>query len=106
MEITVQDLRQKLASGEPFVFIDVREPWEYEEFNLGATLMPLNTLVNALYELEEHKDHEIVLHCRSGQRSGMAQGLLLANGFKNVLNLKGGVLAWQEAFGDTKPSAT
>ncbi|MFN0035409.1 MAG: rhodanese-like domain-containing protein [Saprospiraceae bacterium] len=103
MEITVEALRQKLEAGEQFVFIDVREPWEYEEFNLGARLVPLNTLVNSMYELDEHKDDEIVLHCRSGARSAMAQGLLLANGFKNVLNLKGGALAWQEAFGNTKP---
>jgi len=103
MEITVQDLRQKLEAGEQFVFIDVREPWEYEEFNLGAQLIPLNTLVNSMYELDGHKDDLIVLHCRSGSRSGMAQGLLLANGFKNVLNLKGGVMAWQETYGNTKP---
>ena len=103
MEITVQDLRQKLEAGEKFVFIDVREPWEYEEFNLGAQLIPLNTLVNSMYELDEHKDELIILHCRSGARSGMAQGLLLANGFKNVLNLKGGVLAWQEVYGNVKP---
>ena len=103
MEITVQDLRQKLEAGEQFVFIDVRESWEYEEFNLGAQLIPLNTLVNSMYELDEHKDDLIVLHCRSGSRSGMAQGLLLANGFKNVLNLKGGILAWQETYGNTKP---
>ena len=103
MEITVQDLRQKLDSGEPFVFIDVREPWEFEEFNLGAQLIPLNTLVNSMYELDEHKEDSIVVHCRSGARSAMAQGLLLANGFKNVLNLKGGVMAWQEVYGNTKP---
>ena len=103
MEITVQDLRTRLEAGDKFVFIDVREPWEYEEFNLGAQLIPLNTLVNSMYELDEHKDSEIILHCRSGVRSAMAQGLLLANGFKNVLNLKGGVIAWQETFGNAKP---
>lgn len=103
MEITVQDLRNKLEAGEKFVFIDVREPWEFEEFNLGAQLIPLNNLVNSMYELDDHKEDEIILHCRSGARSAMAQGLLLANGFKNVLNLKGGVMAWQDAFGNTKP---
>ena len=103
MEITVQDLRTRLEAGDKFVFIDVREPWEYEEFNLGAQLIPLNTLVNSMYELDEHKDSEIIVHCRSGARSAMAQGLLLANGFKNVLNLKGGVMAWQETFGNVKP---
>ncbi len=103
MEITVQELRQRLEAGEKFVFIDVREPWEFEEFNLGAQLIPLNTLVNSMNELDEHKEHEIVVHCRSGARSAMAQGLLLASGFKNVRNLKGGAMAWQEAFGNTKP---
>ncbi len=102
MDITVQELRQKLESGEKFVFIDVREPWEYEEFNLGAQLMPLNTLVNSLYELDDHKGEEIVLQCRSGARSGMAQGMLLANGFTNVRNLTGGIMAWEAAFGRTK----
>jgi rhodanese-related sulfurtransferase len=105
MEITVQELRQKLEAGEPFVFIDVREPWEYEEFNLGAQLIPLNALVNSMYELDDHKNDPIVVHCRSGSRSAMAQGLLMANGFKNVRNLKGGAMAWLEAYGTEKPPA-
>ncbi|MEO6758338.1 MAG: rhodanese-like domain-containing protein [Saprospiraceae bacterium] len=102
MDITVQELRQKLESGEKFVFIDVREPWENEEFNLGAQLIPLNTLVNSMYELEDHKEEEIIIHCRSGARSGMAQGMLQANGFTNVRNLTGGIMAWEAAFGKTK----
>lgn len=102
MEITVQELRQKLESGENFVFIDVREPWEYEEFNLGARSMPIGDIMNKMWELEDHKEDEIVVHCRSGARSAMAQGLLLSNGFKNVKNLKGGVMAWMDAFGNTK----
>jgi rhodanese-related sulfurtransferase len=96
MDITVQELRQKLDSGEPFVFIDVREPWEYEEFNLKAQLIPLGDLMTRVSELEEYKDDEIVIHCRSGARSGMAQSLLQAQGFTNVRNLAGGVLAWKE----------
>jgi len=103
MDITVQELRQKLESGEKFVFIDVREPWEYEEFNLGARLMPLGELMNRMWELEDHKNDEIVLYCRSGNRSGMAQSLMQAQGFTNVRNLSGGLLAWQNAFGATKP---
>ena len=103
MDITVQALRDKLQAQESFVFIDVREPWEYEEFNLGARLIPLNTLVNSTFELDDHKDELIIIHCRSGARSAMAQAFLLANGFKSVLNLKGGVMAWQDAFGNAKP---
>lgn len=99
MDITVQELRQKLDSGEQFLLLDVREPWEYEEFNIGAKLVPVGSLMNQMWELEEYKDQPVVVHCRSGARSAMAQGLLMANGFTNVRNLKGGMLAWLEAFG-------
>ena len=103
MDINVQELKEKFEAGEKFVFIDVREPWEYEEFNLGAQLMPLMTLINSVHELEGHKEDEIVVHCRSGARSGQAQAIMQAQGFKNVRNLTGGVMAWRQAFGDAKP---
>lgn len=99
MEITVQELSEKLKAGDSFVLIDVREPWEYEEFNIGAKLVPVGELVNRIGELEEYKASEVVVHCRSGARSAMAQGLLMAHGFQNVRNLKGGMMAWQAAFG-------
>lgn len=99
MDITVQELRQKLDSGEQFLLLDVREPWEYEEFNIGGKLMPVGSLMNQIWELEEYRDQQVVVHCRSGARSAMAQGLLMANGFTNVRNLNGGMLAWLEAFG-------
>ncbi|MBK8558192.1 MAG: rhodanese-like domain-containing protein [Lewinellaceae bacterium] len=102
MDITVQELHAKLADGEEFVFIDVREPYEFEEFNLGAKLIPMHQIHEHLGELEAHKDEEIVLHCRSGARSGMVQGLLQQAGFANVRNLIGGVLAWRDAYGDQK----
>lgn len=97
MNITVQELKQKLDAGENFVFLDVREPWENAEFNLGAQLIPLSVLPNRMWELEGYKNEEIVVHCRSGARSGMAQAMMQAQGFTNVKNLTGGVMAWQEA---------
>ena len=102
MDITVQELKEKLDRGDRFVFIDVREAHEYEEFNLGAQLIPLGSIMAAIPDLEEHRSDEIVVHCRSGQRSGMAQQLLQASGFMNVRNLTGGVLAWKEVFGNTR----
>ncbi|MBL7829037.1 MAG: rhodanese-like domain-containing protein [Saprospiraceae bacterium] len=99
MNITVQELKQKLDAGENFLLLDVREPWEYEEFNLGGRLMPVNGLMNQMWELEDYKNQEIVVHCRSGARSGMAQALMTAQGFTNVRNLTGGVMAWIDAFG-------
>jgi len=103
MDITVQELRQKLESGEKFIFIDVREPYEYEEFNLGAQLIPLSEVPGRLAEFEAQQNEEIVVHCRSGGRSAMAQGWMVAQGFTNVRNLTGGVMAWLDAFGNTKP---
>ncbi|MFT5166967.1 MAG: rhodanese-related sulfurtransferase [Saprospiraceae bacterium] len=98
MDITVQELKQKLDKGEKFVFIDVREKYEFEEFNLEAKLIPLGEFERAIAGFEDHKDEEIVIHCRSGARSGMAQQLMQIAGFTNVRNLTGGVLAWQSAF--------
>lgn len=98
MDITVQELKEKLDKKEDFVFIDVREKHEYEEFNLGAKLIPLGDFQGAIEDFEDQKDKEIVIHCRSGARSGMAQSLMQAAGFTNVRNLTGGVLAWQSAF--------
>ena len=99
-DITVQELKKRLDAGDQsFVFIDVREPYEYQEFNLGAQLIPLGNIPSAIADLEEHKADEIVVHCRSGARSGQAKMFMMQNGFTNVRNLEGGVLAWQSAFG-------
>ena len=94
-DITVQEVKTRLDAGESFTFIDVREPWEYEEFNIGAKLIPMNILVGQLNELFEDKNDEIVLHCKSGSRSGMVKQILVANGFTNVRNMLGGVLEWK-----------
>ena len=99
IDITVEELKQKMDGGESFVFIDVREPHEYAEFNLEATLIPLGELVNAIPQLLPYKDEEIVIHCRSGARSGAAKITLAQLGFSNVRNLLGGVLEWQKQFG-------
>jgi len=99
MNITVQELKEKMDAGDEFVLIDVREIYEHQEFNIGGTLIPMGNLPNALEDLTEHKDDEVILYCRSGNRSGMAQQFLLQQGFKKVLNLTGGMLAWADTFG-------
>lgn len=96
-EITVQELKARRDKGEDdFVLIDVREPHEHAEFNIGGTLIPVGSIAQRMDELEDHKEDEVILYCRSGARSGMAQGLLQAAGFKNAINLRGGMLAWQD----------
>ncbi len=97
-DITVQELKKRFDAGDnDFVFIDVREPHEYAEYNIGAQLIPLgNIMAAADNELANFKEKEIIVHCRSGARSGQAKQLLAMMGFTNVRNMLGGVLAWKE----------
>lgn len=94
-EITVQQLKSKIDNKEDFHLIDVRELFEYEEANIGAQLIPLGDLPDHLEDLTKWRNDEIVLMCRSGQRSGTAQQFLQSHDFTNVYNLTGGILAWQ-----------
>ena len=100
LDITTEELKEKLDNKEDFVFIDVREQHEFDEYNIGAKLIPLATLPDALNELDEFKDKEIVIHCRSGARSANAKGYLIQMGYKNVRNLLGGVLRWIDLYED------
>jgi rhodanese-related sulfurtransferase len=95
MDITVQELKERLENGEKLHFYDVREEHEYEADNLGAELIPLGDLPDRLDDLESLKNEEIIVHCRSGARSGNAQKYLEANGFTNVRNVVGGILAYR-----------
>ena len=95
-DITVEQVKERLESGEKFNFIDVREEWEYEERNIGAQLIPLGELPNRLSEIESMKDQEIVVHCKSGGRSGQAKKFLNSQGYNNVRNMLGGITAYLE----------
>jgi rhodanese-related sulfurtransferase len=96
--ITVREVKDRLKAGEQLNIIDVREPNEYAEFNIGAKLIPLGK-IQALdvEELEDLKDKEVIIHCRSGKRSATACLILDSLGFQNTKNLEGGMLAWQES---------
>jgi len=96
MDITVQELKQRMDAGEHLHLLDVRNPDEYEADNLGAKLIPLGDLPDRLDEIEDWKNEEVLVHCRSGKRSAMAQQILEQNGFANVRNVTGGMLAWNE----------
>jgi rhodanese-related sulfurtransferase len=98
MDINVTELKNKIEAEESFILIDVRETYEHEEFNIGGRLVPVGNIPQAIEELADHKDDEIVVYCRSGNRSGMAQKFLQQHGFSKVKNLTGGMLAWQETF--------
>lgn len=97
--ISVEELKSRMDAGEKINLIDVREPHEYAEFNLGGQLIPLGKIQTMqIDEIEDLKEEEVIIHCRSGQRSMMACMFLDTLGFKNTKNLAGGVLAWQEKF--------
>jgi rhodanese-related sulfurtransferase len=97
MDITIEELKERMDKGEKLNLIDVREEYEFDEFNIGATLIPLGELPDRLEEIEAWKDQEILIHCRSGARSGRAKEYLMSEGYSNVRNVLGGVLAWQAA---------
>jgi rhodanese-related sulfurtransferase len=99
MNISVSELKQQLAGQEKIELIDVREQYENEEFNIGGMLIPLGDLPQQIPQLNLSKDDKIIMYCRSGNRSGMAQFLMQEAGFKNVYNLEGGMIAWQEMEG-------
>lgn len=91
-EITVQELKQWKDEGKDFQLIDVREQHEYDFANLGGELIPLGDIMARSEEVSTEK--EVVLMCRSGQRSGAALSALQQQGDYNLFNLKGGYLAW------------
>ncbi|MGJ7033380.1 rhodanese-like domain-containing protein [Niabella hirudinis] len=98
--ITVQELKKRIDGGEKINLVDVREPAEYDEYNIGGQLIPLGKIQNMeVEELEPLKEDEVIIHCRSGKRSAAACLMLDAMGFKNTVNVEGGILAWQDAFG-------
>lgn len=101
-EITVQDLQAMRNNGEDFQLIDVREPYEYDIVQIGGTLIPLGTVTNATDKIV--RDKTVVIHCRSGKRSADAiRELQALYGYDNLVNLKGGILAWAKEIDPTAP---
>jgi len=98
-DISVKELKKRMEQGDDLLLVDVREPDENAVFNIGGKLIPLGSLAQqAEDELEEEKEKEIVVYCRSGNRSGVAKQLLTQMGFPKVRNLLGGMLEWQDTY--------
>jgi rhodanese-related sulfurtransferase len=94
-DITPAELIQRQQAGETPTIIDVREPWEHEEASMpGTQNIPLGTLPEKLDDLDAWKEQEIIVHCKSGARSGQAKAYLTQQGFSNVRNLLGGYQAY------------
>jgi rhodanese-related sulfurtransferase len=101
--ITVEELKAKLDGDETVNLIDCREPHEYEEANLGGRLIPLGKFQTMdLDELENLREEEVIVYCRSGRRSQMACMILDQMGFTDTYNVEGGILAWIDKYGVPK----
>ncbi|HRN55263.1 MAG TPA: rhodanese-like domain-containing protein [Agriterribacter sp.] len=99
--ITVEQLKARIDAGEELHLVDVREPHENAEFNIGGTLLPVGHIRNMHIDaIEDLKDKEVICYCRSGNRSGQACLVLDTLGFTNTLNLAGGMLEWQKKYGN------
>ncbi len=87
-----------LINHEAAIVLDVREDSEYAQGHiLNSIHIPLSTLSGKLARLEKYRSKPIIASCRSGNRSGRACSILKKNGFENLHNLKGGIVAWQNA---------
>jgi sulfur-carrier protein adenylyltransferase/sulfurtransferase len=93
-QLTVKELKARRDAGEDFFLLDVREPYEYQIAQIGGTLIPQNDVPNRLVEIP--RDREIIVHCRSGARSQKIAELLKQSGYKDVVNVAGGILAWAD----------
>ena len=100
--ISVQAFKQLQQQKADFHLVDVREPYEYETYNIGGTLIPLAQLQDRLSELSINQ--HLILHCKSDQRSQKAVAILYQHGFNNISVLSGGILAWREDYQHSNPS--
>lgn len=92
-EIAPAELKRMKVAGEEFQLIDVREPYEAELCSIGGENIPLGSIVEQLDRVR--KDVPVVVHCHSGARSAAVINALASRyGYSNLLNLKGGILAY------------
>ena len=97
--ISSTELKNKLDSNEAVNLVVVREPAEHTEFNIGGKLLPLGNILSMMTDdIDDLKNEEVICYCRSGNRSMQACLMLETFGFKNVKNLTGGMLEWQEKY--------
>jgi rhodanese-related sulfurtransferase len=98
--ITPEQLKQKIDNHENMILIDVRTQPEYtgELGHIkGTVLLPVQDITSWISNYDNDKDKEIIMICRSGNRSGRATQYFLDNGFKDVYNMEGGMIGWNKA---------
>ncbi|MEJ7694087.1 rhodanese-like domain-containing protein [Daejeonella sp.] len=96
MDISAAEFSLRYQDDTSLIVIDVREELEYQTFNVGGSNIPLGLLIQNIEDLDYEKEDEIVVICQRGLRSETARRVLAQNGYKNVRNLTGGLLAIQK----------
>lgn len=97
--ITADEVKARIDAGEELYLLDVREPDERAEFNIGGTFLPLgNIQMMQTDDIDDWKNNEVICYCRSGNRSMQACLMLETFGFTNVKNLQGGMNGWREKY--------
>lgn len=93
--ITPLELQKSIAVKDNFLLIDVREDFEHEHFNIGGILMPMGTVLQNIDQIPT--DKPVIFYCEKGIRSVIIiQRLEDTYGFKNLINLSGGMQAWKK----------
>ncbi|MDB5144262.1 MAG: moeZ 2 [Mucilaginibacter sp.] len=95
-DIKANEVLVRLQNGEHLNLLDVRGEMEYHTFNIGGKNIPLPVLQANLDDLEWNKSDEIIVICKVGLRSTTAKSILELNGYKNIRNLTGGLIAFQK----------
>jgi rhodanese-related sulfurtransferase len=96
-ELDAKESKKLIAEKKPLI-LDVRTPQEYHRSHIaGAKLIPLQQLDKRVSEIADHKKRDILLYCRSGNRSTVAAQILERQGFKKLHHLRPGIIGWQNA---------
>ena len=94
-EIDAEELRERMSKGDNILLLDVRTDEEHEAENIpGSVHIPLHELEERIDELEQFRDRQIIIYCRSGNRSAQACMYLQLVGFEDLVNLRGGMMYW------------
>ncbi len=98
--ITVEELKEKIVAGNSHI-VDVRTQWEFNQGHLqDSLLIPMDEIKLRIQELDQFKVKNLYILCRSGSRSNMVAQFLEESGFVEVYNVTGGIISWNNSFGD------